>query len=217
MFGCKKADKAPAVEIPNPAKIVIRSDKDNAGGGGAVIQAYNNEEAVFKIIVTDQNGNELNIKPRVLLDGKDYTDKSFKTDVPGKYTLQASIGKMYSNEYVIRAVEITEKYISILPTPSIQSISPSVLVTISIPFKNISSKRLRFVSFDVQCLNAANEPIAETNSSKTNKTCVAKDRYDAGSSHVSNLEVGYFLGTKSIVVKVESATTDNFSVIYPAL
>jgi len=205
MFGCRKSDSPVVDDTPIPVKIELTTDKP-VTADRTIIKAYGLEEAVFKTVVTDKDGNILNIVPKITLSGSDYNSSSFRTDIPGYYKFQASIGGLLSNTHEITAREIAEKYVEILSTPTIKSISPAWLVTVSIPFKNISNQRLRNVSFSVECLNAAGAVIKEDNSTRTIAICSTKEITEPNSSETPDLEVGYYPGTKTIIVRIYSVT-----------
>jgi hypothetical protein len=205
MFGCKKSDTPAVDNTPIPAKIELTTDKP-VTSDRTIIKAYGLEEAVFKTKVTDKDGNILDIVPQIKLSGSDYNSNSFRTDIPGYYRFQASIGSLVSNTHEVTAREIAEKYVEFLSTPIIKNISSDGLVTISIPFKNISNQRLRNVSFSVECLNAAGDVIKENNSTRSSAICSTKEITEPNSSETPDLEVGYFPGTKLIIVRIYSVT-----------
>lgn len=216
IFGCKKSDSPAVDNTPQPAKIELTTDKP-ATSDRTIIKAYGLEEAVFKTKVTDQDGNILNIVPKITLSGSDYHGNSFRTDKPGYYKFQASIGNLVSNTHEITAREIAEKYVEFTATPTIKSISSSGLLTISVPFKNISGGQLRNVSFIVDCLNAAGEIIKERNDPTTFATCSTKNPTQPYSSEAPDFELGYYPGTKSIIVRLYAVTMPSRVMIYPAV
>lgn len=216
MFGCKKSDSAAVDNTPQPAKIELTTDKP-ATSDRTIIKAYGLEEAVFKIKVTDKDGNILNIAPKITLSGNDYNGNSFRTDNPGYYHFQASIGSLMSNTHEIRARGIAEKYVAFTGTPTIKSISPDGLLTISVPFKNISGGELRNVAFVVECLNAAGDVIKENNSTRTSALFSTREPTAPNSSAISDSEVGYFPGTKAIVVKIYGVTMPSRVMIYASV
>jgi hypothetical protein len=216
MFGCKKSDSPAVDNTPQPAKIELTTDKP-VTSDRTIIKAYGLEEAVFKTKVTDKDGNILNIVPKITLSGSDYNGNSFRTDKPGYYEFQASIGSLMSNTHEITAREIAEKYVEFTGIPTIKSISPTGLLTISVPFKNISGEVLRNVAFVVECLNSAGEVIKENNSTRTSALFGTREPTAPHSSAISDSEVGYFPGTKSIIVKLYGVTMPSRVMIYASV
>lgn len=216
LFGCKKSDSPAVDNTPKPAKIELTTDKP-VTADRTIIKAYSLEEAVFKTKVTDKDGNILNIVPKITLSGSNYTSNFFKTDIPGYYRFQASIGSLLSNTHEITAREIAEKYVKILSTPTIKSISSDGMLTISVPFKNISGGELRNVAFSVECLNAAGDVIKENNSTRTSSLFGTKEPTAPYSSAISDSEVGYYPGTKTIIVKIYGVTMPSRVMIYASV
>jgi len=191
-----------------PFKIILTSDKYLGA-----IKASGRDKINFKAFVTDVNGKELNSQYQLTLDGKPFTETSFATDKPGDYVFQASIGSLLSNEYSVTANEIADRYLKI-QSYKIDNINQAGLVTASITFKNISSKDLKYATFDISCYNQAAELIREDSNGSSSISCLATGFFLAGAEDTSKFEIGHFSGVASIKAVLRSVKLGDGTILY---
>lgn len=220
--GCKKGEDEvivkpidkPIIEIPKPFKIEITTDKASAFQANyTFIEAYNIDEPQLKVKVSDKDGNLMNEPFKITVNGNDYIGNSFKTDIPGDYIFEASVGTLISNKHTIKASEIAEKYITI-ESSYIQSINSVGKVIATIKFKNISNKRLKYVGFKASCYNSVNDIMKEEITGRTTYTFNATGFWEANSSNTPSYEIGYYTGAKSVKIELYSVTLEDGKIIY---
>ncbi len=209
---CSKGESEDIVPESTPQKIELTSDK-SLYTFGASIEANNIEVVTLLTKVTDQNGDVLNKSCSITLNGVPYSDKTFKTGTGGDYEFQASIGSLKSNTYTINAYETADKYVT-LQSSSIQSVNSVGLVTVGITFKNISSKKLKYVNFNVECFNQVNDKMYEEITGKSSIVCQGTGFFSPGETKTLYFDIGYFTGVKSINAKLSMVTLEDGSKIF---
>lgn len=190
-----------------PFKIILDSDRYMG-----IIKANNKDEAVFKVRVTDITGKVLNDSYKLTISGNPFSGISFKTDKPGDYVFQASIGTLTSNSYILAAKEIADSYIT-LQNSKISNVTSSGLVTVDLTFKNNSTKTLKYVTFDVSCYNKDDQIIKEATQGSTSIGCQATGFFDPGSVSTSSFQLGSFPGVDHIKVILRSVTLADGTII----
>jgi hypothetical protein len=190
-----------------PYKIILDSDRYLG-----VIKANNKDLANFKVSVRDVDGKVLNTDYNLLMNGMPFTGAGFKTNIPGEYSFQASIGSLRSNMYSITAQEIAESYVEV-QGGSIKGITADNLVTVTIKYKNISERTLKYIGLEVSCYNKAGEIIKEQSKGSTAISCQATGFFEAGLSSSSDFQIGSFIGAHRLEVVLRSVTLDDGTVI----
>ena len=103
--GCKKSEEVNAPDdneaIPNSIELFSNTPGDLEGG---TIRANNSDEVVLKYRVKDVNGKVIDTTCSITMNAVPYPALTFKTDKPGEYAFQASVGKIMSNIYVVKAI-----------------------------------------------------------------------------------------------------------------
>lgn len=202
----------PTVTVPQPTKIELSSNWSTVFTTSAVINSDNIEEIILSTKVTDKNGSTLNTDCKMTLNGNSFTSTSFKTLTPGSYIFQASIGDLKSNEYKVTAKDLAQRYASIL-TSSIYSVNSVGLVTVGIGYKNISTKRLKYINFSVSCYNRVNDIIKEEIKGSVSISCRATGFFEPAQSTASYFEIGYFTGASSIKATLQSVTFEDGTIV----
>lgn len=190
-----------------PYKIELTTDKISS-----FIAAYNLEEVNFQTKVTDVNGTVLTDKPNITVNGNPFLGTSFKTNTPGTYIFEASLGTIKSNTKTIYAEERAEKYVTIISS-KIEKINSVGLVQIGIQFKNISNKRLKYIAFSVSCYNAVNDLMKEEITGRTTYTFNATGFWEPNIERYPSYEIGYYTGAKSIKTTLYSVTLEDGTII----
>ncbi len=219
LVSCKKSDSGKEPEVPaeenKVASIIFKFDKTIGTSDTTIIKAYNLEQAIILAVPYDKYGNDVSSGLYIKLNGKDYTGGPFKAESPGEYKFQASWGNVFSKVHTVIARDIAEKYIDIVPERTIRTTITEGLVTTFIEFKNISTKRLKNVSFKVYCVNASGSDIKEQFTGKSGAVCQSNGLFDPNSSsYTSKFDVGYFPGMRTLTIFLNSVTLEDGTVIY---
>ncbi len=190
-----------------PFKIILDSDRYLG-----IIKADNKDEAMFKVRITDITGKVLNDSYKLTISGTPFSGTSFKTDKPGDYVFQASIGTLTSNSYIVTAKEIADPYIT-LQNSKISNVTSAGIVTVDLTFKNNSTKTLKYVTFDVSCYSKDDQIIKEATQGSTFIGCQATGFFDPGLASTSSFQLGSFPGVDHIKVTLRSVTLEDGTVI----
>lgn len=103
--GCKKSEEVNAPDdhdaIPHSIELFssIPGDLEDS-----TIRANNSDEVVLKYRVKDVNGKVIDTTCSITMNAIHYPALTFKTATAGEYAFQASVGKILSNIYVVKAI-----------------------------------------------------------------------------------------------------------------
>jgi hypothetical protein len=213
---CKKGSSDPQVNnslANTPFKIVLTTDKNTSPSQNTMdIVATDSDEVHFSVKVTNKDGVILNNTPVLTLNGNLFDGTTFKTLTPGNYVFQASVNELASNKFTVTARDVARKYVKI-DSSSIKSISMYGSVGISVTFKNISSKPLKYASFDVQCFDSGGAPIREKVLSTYTVTGRVEGIYEPNTTYHTSFGAGTFTGAKTTKVTLSSVTLEDGTVI----
>lgn len=211
---CKKSSSGPEpVPVPTdesniPFNIELTSDWSTSTLNEAIINSDDKEEITFSAKVTNKKGEILNKDFALTKDGVQFIGKKFKTITPGKYVFQAAIGELKSNVYKVTARDFAERYAEV-ESSRIVSINSAGLVTVSIKGKNISNKRLKYITYKVSCYNKVNDLIREEINKSSYITCRATGLFEPNQSLTADFIIGYFSGTTTIKSGLYSITFED--------